>query len=126
MKIHIVTVANKNEGYLHRFITYPILISRNKLEVKGWSKVEDVKFHGDVLVFGKNKQALALDTKQVYLKHISDEESKIMQSEKKLKAKETSKQSIALSLTTLDGKEIRIALPVESLQQIVRFSIEPN
>jgi len=117
---------NKNEGYLHRFITYPILISGNKLEVKGWSKVEDVKFHGDVLLFGKNNQALALDTKQVYLKHISDEESKIMQSEKKSKAKEISKKSIALSLTTLDGKEIRIPLPVESLQQIVRFSIEPN
>ena len=78
------------------------------------------------MVFGKNKQALALDTKQVYLKHISDEESKKMQSEKKSKAKEISKKSIALSLTTLDGKEIRIALPVESLQQIVRFSIEPN
>ncbi len=117
---------NNTEGYLHKFKTYPFLVSGNKFEVKDWSNFENLKFYEKEIVFGKNKKSLALDSKQVYLKHISEDESKKLQAEKKSTTEKTSKKSISMTIVTKDGKNIRIPLPVGSFQDIVKLTIEPN
>ncbi len=117
---------NDTEGYLHKFKTFPFLITGNKFEVKNWTSYEDIKFYEKEIVFGKNKKSLAIDSKQVYLKHISDEESKKLQSEKQTVSESTSKKSISLNIITKDGKSVRIPLPVGSFEEISKFTIEPN
>ena len=117
---------NENEGFLHRFLTYPLIITGNKIKIKNWEEVDSISFYDQELVFGKNEKSLALDTKQVYLKHISDEESKKLQKEKIDKVKLTGKKTISLNLVTISGEKIKIPLPIESLQQINKISIETD
>ena len=117
---------NSTEGYLHQFRTYPFVISGNKFKIQDKIQFENVLFLDNEITFGKNQEALSLNTNQVYLKHMSEEQSKEFQEQKVASSEDTQKRSIVINLTTKEGETIRVPLPVESLQDIIRFSIDPN
>ena len=57
---------NDTEGYLHEFKTYPINISGNSIKIKTWADSEEVRFYDNEVVFGDDRQSLALNSNQVY------------------------------------------------------------
>ena len=117
---------NGKEGWLHEFKSYPFVISGNTLDIKGLSKIKDVRFVDSKIVLGDNKQSYISDSKIVYLAHQGKEAATKIANLQKQKAQDSAKSKLVLNIKMRGGVSHRVMLPVGEMKNIVSLSIEPG
>jgi hypothetical protein len=117
---------NGKEGWLHKFRSYPFIISGNTLNIKGLSKVKDVRFVDGKIVLGDNKQSYFSDSKIVYLTHQGKEAATKLANLQNQKARDSKRSKLVLKIRMKDGASHRVVLPVGEMKNIISLSVEPG
>jgi hypothetical protein len=117
---------NGKEGWLHKFRSYPFIISGNTLNIKGLSEVKDIRFVDGKIVLGDDQQSYFSDSKIVYLAHQGKEAATKLANLQKQKAQESAKSKLVLKIKMRDGASHRVVLPVGEMKNIISLSVEPG
>ena len=123
---NFVFQENGKEGWVHQFRSYPFVISGNTLNIKGLSKVKDVRFVDGKIVLGENKQSYFSDSKIVYLAHQGKETATKLANLQKQKAQDSAKSKLVLKIKMRNGVDHRVELPVGEMKNIISLSVEPG
>ena len=117
---------NGKEGWLHKFRSYPFIISGNTLNIKGLSKVKDIRFVDGKIVLGNNDKSYFSDSKIVYLAHQGKEAATKLANLQKQKAQDSKRSKLVLIIKMKGGASHRVLLPVGEMKNIISLSVEPG
>ena len=117
---------NGKEGWLHKFRSYPFVISGNTFNIKGLDKFKVVRFVDGKIVLGDDKESYFSDSRIVYLAHQSEEAAAKLANIQKQKAQNSAKSKLVLKIEMKDGASHRVELPIGDMKNIISLSVEPG
>lgn len=117
---------NGKEGWLHKFQSYPFIISGNTLNVKGYVKVKDVRLVDGKIVLGDDRKSYFADSKIVYLTHQGKKAATKFAALQKQKTQDSKRSKLVLIIKMKGGASHRVLLPVGEMKNIISLSVEPG
>ena len=117
---------NGKEGWLHKFRSYPFVVSGNTLKIKKFAKVKDVRFVDGKIVLGDDQKSYFSDSKIVHLAHQGEEEATKLANLQKKKSENFKNKKLVLKIKMKNGESHQITLPVGEMKNVVSLSVEPG